>query len=97
MTPEQTQQIIKNLLPYQPTRIGLFGSYARGDNKPGSDLDIMVSFGIPMDLIKLMKAWDSLEDALGVRIDLVTENALKQANPLVQQSIFSDLRVIYEV
>lgn len=97
MTPQQTQQIITHLLPYQPTRIGVFGSYARGDNKPDSDLDLLVTFGIPMDLIKLMNVWDSLEDALGVHIDLVTENALKRSNPRVQESIASDLQVIYEV
>ncbi len=97
MTLDQTQQIINHLLPYQPTRIGIFGSYARGENKPGSDLDILVSFGMPMDLIKLMNVWDSLEDALGVRVDLVTENALKHSNPRVQSSIASDLRMIYEI
>lgn len=97
MTPNQTQQIIMHLLPYQPTRIGVFGSYARGDNRPDSDLDILVSFGVPMDLLKLMQAWDALEDALGLRVDLVTENALKQSDVRVQQSISSDLQVIYEV
>ncbi|GAB4011248.1 nucleotidyltransferase family protein [Spirosoma sp. KCTC 42546] len=97
MTPQQTQQIITHLLPYQPTRIGVFGSYARGDNKPDSDLDLLVNFGVPMDLIKLMNVWDTLEDALGVHIDLVTENALKRSNPRVQESIASDLQVIYEV
>lgn len=97
MTPQQTHQIITHLLPYQPTRIGVFGSYARGENKPDSDLDLLVTFGIPMDLIKLMKVWDSLEDALGIPVDLVTENALKRANTRVQESIASDLQVIYEV
>lgn len=97
MTPAQTQQIITHLLPYQPNRIGIFGSYARGQNQPSSDLDILVDFGVPMDLIKFMEVWDSLEDSLGVRIDLVTEDALKRTNQRVRDAISTDLRIIYEV
>lgn len=57
-------------------RLGLFGSTARGDPRPGSDLDFVVdleikTFDAYMDLQEL------LEKLLGSRVDLVLESAIK--------------------
>ncbi len=58
------------------SRIALFGSRARGDGRPGSDVDVLVSlrtksFDAYMDL-KFF-----LEDGLGGPVDLVLEEAVK--------------------
>ena len=92
----QNQQIIDYLLPYQPTKIGIFGSAARGQQKTDSDLDILVNLSASIDLFKFMEIWDNLEDLLAIKIDLVTENALKTSNKRVQNSIANDLILIYE-
>jgi predicted nucleotidyltransferase len=43
LTPEEVKQIVARLrLSLQPRRILVFGSYARGDWQPGSDLDLFV-------------------------------------------------------
>ena len=92
----QNQQIIDYLLPYQPTKIGIFGSVARGQQNTDSDLDILVNLSASIDLFKFMEIWDNLEDLLAIKIDLVTENALKTSNKRVQNSIANDLILIYE-
>jgi predicted nucleotidyltransferase len=38
----QKQRIISKLRPYQPERVGIFGSYARGTETAKSDLDLLV-------------------------------------------------------
>ena len=95
-TQEQNTRIINCLLPYNPTKIGVFGSFARGQNMPNSDLDLLVNFNISLDLFKFMKIWDDLEESLNLKIDLVTDNALKSSNKIVQKSINKDIVIIYE-
>ena len=57
--------------------LGLFGSFADGTNTDESDVDIMVELGHPIgwNFFKLEK---QLEKALSCKIDLVTQNALKE-------------------
>jgi len=76
------QQIINYFLPYGSSKIAIFGSYDRQQNRVGSDLDILVGFKSPMDLFKFMEIWDDLEDLLGVKVDSVTENATHMLNLL---------------
>lgn len=64
---------------YQIKKLGIFGSYVRGENKRGSDLDILVEFseGAGMDLIKFIELENYISDFLGVKVDLVMKSALK--------------------
>ena len=57
--------------------IGIFGSYANGEPKKESDLDLLVEFKTPIGLFKFMDLEDYLKKLLGVKIDLVTRKALK--------------------
>ncbi|MCB9081693.1 MAG: nucleotidyltransferase family protein [Lewinellaceae bacterium] len=94
MDKELKNQLILNLLPYFPDRIGVFGSFARGDNKEGSDLDVLIKFKDRVSLLKLVQIEQELSDKLGIPIDLVTENSIK--NPLLKKYINKDLITIYE-
>jgi uncharacterized protein len=55
--------------------MALFGSYARGDQQPGSDVDILVEFdpSIGLDFVTLAQA---IEKLLGVSVDLVSSRAV---------------------
>ena len=96
ITSEQNKLIINYLQPYNPIKIGIFGSVARGQNTPKSDLDLLVNLAVPLDLFQFMEIWDDLEELLAMKVDLVTENALKTSNKRVQKNIANDLILIYE-
>ena len=55
----------------------LFGSTARDDAQSASDLDLLVEFNGPADFDSFMGLKLYLEDSLGLRVDLVTEKALR--------------------
>ncbi len=57
--------------------MGIFGSYARRQQRKGSDLDVLVEFSDPPSLLKFIEMENHLSDLLGVRVDLVMRDALK--------------------
>jgi hypothetical protein len=70
------------------TRIGLAGSYARGDATEESDIDIIVELHSQNRFRSFFYLQYFLQDALGKRIDLATESGLK---PIVRQTVFKDI------
>ena len=62
---------------YGVRTLGVFGSYARGEQKPRSDLDLLVEFDRIPTLPEFIDLEDHLGDLLGVKVDLVTRRALK--------------------
>ena len=61
---------------YELEKMYLFGSRARGDNRPDSDYDFMVSFGEQkVGLITYCGLVDDLEDAFQAHVDVITNNA----------------------
>ncbi|ASJ00223.1 nucleotidyltransferase family protein [Thermococcus gorgonarius] len=63
---------------YGVKRIGIFGSYSRGEQREDSDVDILVEFEKPIGLIDFIRLQEYLEGLLGVKVDLVTRGALKK-------------------
>ncbi len=56
---------------------GVFGSYARGEQKPDSDLDVLVEIVRPISLIELVGAEQYLSDVLGRKVDMVPRRSLR--------------------
>ena len=81
--------IMSHLKGFDPVKVGIFGSFARGDNKKGSDIDILVEFKEALSLLTLIKLENDLSETLGVRVDLITTGALK--NKRIKKSIKKDL------
>jgi len=65
-------------------RMALFGSLARDEGREGSDADVLVEFSGGSDFDRFMDLKFHLEKLLGVRVDLVTEKALR---PRLRESI----------
>jgi len=81
--------ILSHLKGFNPAQVGIFGSFARGDNKKGSDIDILVEFREAPSLLTLIKLENDISEILGVKVDLVTTGALK--NKRIKKSIKKDL------
>lgn len=57
----------------------LFGSVVRGEDRPESDIDILVEFSRPVGLLAFVRLKQRLTELLGRPVDLVTPEALKPA------------------
>lgn len=69
------------------TRSALFGSYARGENRENSDIDILVDLPRGKSLFDLVDLQTELEEALDKKIDVVTYKSL---HPLLKDRILSE-------
>jgi uncharacterized protein len=58
-------------------RIAVFGSVARGEAGPDSDLDLLVDFEPGTSLLDHVGLFQDLEELLGVAVDVVSRSALK--------------------
>lgn len=72
---------------------GLFGSQARDEATPESDVDVLVRFGDRRSLLDLVRIERRIEEVIGVSVDLVTENAL---SPHLRDRVLEDLEVIVD-
>ncbi len=89
---EKIKEIIRSNKNYLNKRfkvksIEIFGSYARGEQRKDSDLDILVEFEEPIDLINFIELENYLSGLLSIKVDLVTKNALK---PRIRDSILKE-------
>ena len=81
-TPQQIESKLKAVKPYLSKefgvdQIGYFGSFANGDYREDSDLDILVAFSRKIGW-KFFDLKDYLESAIGRKVDLVTERSIKK-------------------
>ena len=72
---------------------GLFGSQARGEATSESDVDVLVRFDGRRSLVDLVRIEREIEEAIGVPVDLVTENALSTH---LRERVLEDLEVIVD-
>lgn len=74
-------------------KVALFGSFVRGEAGPDSNIDLIVAFLRPTGLIAFVKLERELSEAMGRKVDLLTEQSI---NPHLRTQILSEQRVIYE-
>ncbi|MEA3221871.1 MAG: nucleotidyltransferase family protein [Thermodesulfobacteriota bacterium] len=67
---------------------GIFGSYARGEEKEGSDIDVLVSFLEDATLFDLVRLGDFLEERLHCRVDIVSQRSIRKE---IEPYIYGDL------
>lgn len=93
----QTQVITKKIIPTLKSqgvvKAAIFGSYATGEAKKDSDIDILVRFSARKSLLDLVRLQFILEDKLGKKVDLLTYNSI---HPLLKDIILQEQKVIYE-
>ncbi|NPA82825.1 MAG: nucleotidyltransferase family protein [Epsilonproteobacteria bacterium] len=72
---------------YRVRKIGLFGSFARGEESKSSDIDIFVD--MDPDLFKLVRLKEQIEKDLKVKVDLIRKH--KNLSPLFLKMIQRDI------
>ena len=93
------QQMIEKIAEYfktQPVlKAWLFGSYARGEETPESDVDLLVEFdhSSPIGLFAYARMWRELQERLGCDVDLVEDGTLL---PFAVESANRDKKLVYE-
>lgn len=92
LSEEQTHTILQILLPTQPAWIGLFGSVARNEETPTSDIDILFVPQKEIGLFTLASLKNELEEQLHRPVDLVTENGL---NKFFAAQVLEEMQLIY--
>lgn len=85
---KQQNLIIDITSRFKPRMIGVFGSYARGENEQNSDLDILIDFEQPLDLLEIIGLEQELTEKLGIKVDLIT---LRSLNPQLKEYVEKDL------
>lgn len=73
--------------------LGLFGSYARGDFKDTSDIDLLVDYKITPSLLEEGRVINLFQDMFKKEVDLVSRKCLKER---IKPYILKDLKVLYE-
>ena len=96
VTLEDTLQTLRAHLPemsqrYHVKSLGIFGSFIRGEQEEGSDLDILVEFDSPPTFFQFIEMEDYLSELLGVRVDLVMRSALK---PRIGERVLSEVVLV---
>ena len=73
--------------------LAVFGSYARGDFTPKSDVDLLVRFSTSKSLLDLVRIEREFARFLRKRVDLVTVDSV---SPYLKERIFGEARCLYE-
>jgi predicted nucleotidyltransferase len=95
MSTQLMNQMIADYFMTQPVvKAWLFGSFARGEETPNSDVDILVALDHSQPVgLKFFGMFEDLKELLGRNVDLVTESSLA---PFARESVERDKKMIYE-
>jgi predicted nucleotidyltransferase len=72
--------LMKIAREHRAVDVKVFGSVARGEDRPGSDLDLLVKFAAGASLFDQIGLAQDLEDALGVHVDVISEGGLRDTH-----------------
>ena len=95
-TKEKIINILKKELPflkekYDVKKIGVFGSYSKEIQDEKSDVDILVEFESTIGFFDFIMLEDYLTAKLGLKVDLVTEDALK---PIIKPYVMKEVMYV---
>lgn len=88
-----TRKLIEICREHGVAFVGLFGSAARQEDGPESDIDVLVRFARKTSLLGVVRLERELNSALGRPVDVLTEGAL---SPYLRDQILSEMVPLYE-
>ena len=95
MNKEQVSELLLDYFKgYSVSKLGLFGSFRRGEERPESDIDVLILFNQPVGLLEFVGMQQELSELVGRKVDLVSDRAIK--NEKLRRYIESDLELLYD-
>lgn len=89
-----SKRVTPILMKYGVKRASVYGSFARGEQRPDSDVDLLVDLSATnMGMFKYMRFIDELETQLHRKVDVITDASM---SPYMRPYIEKDLTSIYE-
>ena len=98
MGSDEIKETIRSCVRKMPQRdnvrkISLFGSYFREEEKPDSDIDLLIELENPVGYFELVRMQDALEKSLGHKVDLVEAEALSK---YFRSKVLAEAKALYE-
>jgi len=84
---ERRREIERLASQHGALNLRIFGSVARGDDGPKSDLDVLVRFEKGRSLLDLVGVQQDLEELLGCKVDVVSEGALGTDSEIFREAV----------
>jgi hypothetical protein len=81
----QREEILTLAARYGVSNVRVFGSVARGEARPGSDIDLLVTANTQMSVFDLVGLWLDLQDLLKREVSLVTDEVHPRQQPFLEQ------------
>lgn len=91
LSPDNTRRLVGIVRKHGAVRASLFGSFARGDARPDSDLDVLVELEPGRSLLDLVRLERELKEALGLVVDVVTPKSL---HPLILERAMAERKPV---
>lgn len=90
---EEIRRVLRESKPllrdqYRVTEVGIFGSYARGEQTETSDVDVLIDYEVAPTLFKLVELRGFLSELMGVKVDVVTKHGMK---PRIRERVLSEV------
>lgn len=86
---EKKTELLRAAAHHRASNVRIFGSVARGEDRPHSDIDFLVDFAADASLLDLIGLQQELESILGRRADVVTPDAV---SPFLRERILTEAR-----
>ena len=88
---ETLRQHMPEIRAFGVSRLAVFGSCARGEERPDSDVDVLVEFSVPVGLFEFVRVQRYLGRLLHRTVDLATPDALRKE---MRRSILEEARYV---
>ena len=89
MTALPVDEILRIAQKHGVRNVRVFGSRARGEETPESDLDLLVEYGENMSLLDVIGFEQELEEAIGIHVETFSERSLHR---LIQERVLAEAK-----
>ncbi|CAA7626928.1 nucleotidyltransferase family protein [Magnetospirillum sp. UT-4] len=86
---EKRDDILRLAALHGAGRVRVFGSVARGEDGPDSDIDLLVHMDDDRSLLDLIGFWQAVQDLVGCKVDVVSDGGI---SPTLRDAVLAEAR-----